>query len=339
MVSARKKFRCTISAEESRHVESLQRRARALPKTVRQFAEREIAPYADDWEKAKDFPSEIFKKAGEIGLFGAHYPEAHGGAGGDYWFSVAKAQELPRGRCAGVTMALLVQSDMATPVISDLGTPQQIDEFLKPALAGERIASIGVSEPSAGSDVAGIRTTARRDGGDYVLNVKRPSSPTAHGQASSRCSPRPTPTPAHGCTFFLVPTDTKGFRVGRRLDKIGNHASDTAELFLEDVRIPASYRLGEENMGFMYLMQNFQSERLIGAVSGLAGARLAVEFSRKYGEERVAFEADHQARRSGSTASSTCTPSSRWPTPWSTARSIATTTSAMSPRKTSRSTL
>jgi citronellyl-CoA dehydrogenase len=258
--------------------------------TVRQFAEREIAPYADEWEKAKDFPNELFKKAAEVGIFGAHYPEAHGGAGGDYWFSVAKAQELPRGRCAGVTMALLVQSDMATPVISDLGTPEQIEEFLKPALAGEKIASIGVSEPGAGSDVAGIRTHARRDGDDYVLNGQKTF--ITNGARASFITLLAKTTPdrgAHGCTFFLVPTDTKGFRVGKRLDKIGNHASDTAELFLEDVRIPARYRLGEENMGFMYLMQNFQSERLIGAVSGMSGARLAVEFSRKYGEERVAF--------------------------------------------------
>jgi citronellyl-CoA dehydrogenase len=258
--------------------------------TVRQFAEREIAPYADEWEKAKDFPSELFKKAGEVGLFGAHYPEAHGGSGGDYWFSVVKAQELPRGRCAGVTMALLVQSDMATPVISDLGTTEQIEEFLKPALAGERIASIGVSEPAAGSDVAGIRTVARRDGGDYVLNGQKTF--ITNGARASFITLLAKTNPeagAHGCTFFLVPTDTKGFRVGRRLEKIGNHASDTAELFLEDVRIPARYRLGEENMGFMYLMQNFQTERLIGAVSGLSGARLAVEFSRKYGEDRVAF--------------------------------------------------
>ena len=141
--------------------------------TVRQFAEKEIAPYADEWEAQKDFPSELFKKAGQLGIFGAHYPEAHGGSGGDYWFSIAKAQELPRSRCAGVTMALLVQSDMATPVISDLGTDEQIEEFLKPTLAGDKIVSIGVSEPGAGSDVAGIRTHARRDGTDYVLNGQK----------------------------------------------------------------------------------------------------------------------------------------------------------------------
>ena len=259
-------------------------------KTVRQFAEKEIAPYADEWEKAKDFPSEIFKKAGDLGIFGAHYPEEHGGSGGDYWFSVAKAEEYPRGGCAGVGMALLVQSDMATPVISEIGTEEQIDEFLKPALAGERIASIGVSEPGAGSDVAGIRTHARKDGGDYVINGQKTF--ITNGTRASFVTMLVKTNPdhgAHGCSFFLVPTDTKGFRVGNRLEKIGNHASDTAELFLEDVRIPERYRLGEENMGFMYLMQNFQSERLIAAADATAGAALAIEHSRKYGEERRAF--------------------------------------------------
>lgn len=258
--------------------------------TVRQFAEKEIAPYADEWEAQKDFPSELFKKAGQLGIFGAHYPEAHGGSGGDYWFSIAKAQELPRSRCAGVTMALLVQSDMATPVISDLGTDEQIEEFLKPTLAGDKIVSIGVSEPGAGSDVAGIRTHARRDGTDYVLNGQKTFITNGARADYITMLVKTNPdTGSHGCTFFLVPTNTKGFRVGRKLEKIGNHASDTAELFLEDVRIPERYRLGEENMGFMYLMQNFQSERLIGAVSGLAGSRMVVEYSRKYGEDRVAF--------------------------------------------------
>src|SRR4029078_12357223 len=138
--------------------------------TVRRFAEKELAPFADEWEKAEIFPNEVFKRAGELGLFAAHYPEEHGGAGGDYWFSVAKAEELPRGRSAGVGMGLLVQGDMATPVISDIGTKEQIEEFLVPALRGEKIAALGVSEPNAGSDASAIETVAKRDGDDYVIN-------------------------------------------------------------------------------------------------------------------------------------------------------------------------
>ncbi len=259
-------------------------------KTVRQFAEKEILPYVEEWEKAKDFPSALFKKAGDLGILGAHYAEDKGGSGGDYWFSAAKAQELPRGGNAGVTMALLVQTDMATPVIADLGTPEQINEFLKPALAGDRIAAIGVSEPGAGSDVAGIRTVARKDGDDYVINGQKTF--ITNGTRASFITLLAKTNPdhgAHGCSFFLVPTDLPGFKVSRKLEKIGNHSSDTAELFFEDVRIPKRYLLGEENMGFMHLAQNFQAERLIAGVSGLAGARLAVEYSRKYGEDRVAF--------------------------------------------------
>ena len=258
--------------------------------TVRRFAEEEIAPYADEWEDARDFPSEIFKKAGDLGIFGAHFKEAQGGSGGDYWYSVCKAEEYPRGRCAGVSMALMVQSDMATPVIGDIGSPEQIEEFLKPALAGDRIAAIGVSEPGAGSDVAGIKTHARKDGDDYVINGQKTFITNGERASFITLLAKTNPdTGSHGCTFFLVPTETKGFKVAGKLKKIGNHASDTAELFLEDVRIPAKYRLGEEDMGFMYLMQNFQTERLVAAVAAVAGCERAIEFSRKYGEERSAF--------------------------------------------------
>jgi len=258
--------------------------------TVRQFAEKEIQPNVDAWEKDKDFPNDVFRKAGELGILGAHYKEEHGGAGGDYWFSVAKGEELPRGGSAGITMALLVQSDMATPVISDLGTPEQIEEFLAPALRGEKIASLGVSEPGAGSDVAGISTRARKDGSDYVLNGQKTFITNgARADFVTLLAKTSPDAGAHGCTFFLVPTNSKGFGVARKLEKIGNHASDTAELFLEDVRIPERYRLGEEGMGFMYLMQNFQTERLIGSVSALGGCELALQFSRAYGEQRHAF--------------------------------------------------
>jgi citronellyl-CoA dehydrogenase len=258
--------------------------------TVRQFAEKELAPYADEWEEACDFPNEVFKKAGDLGILGAHYKEAHGGSGGDYWFSVAKAEELPRATCAGVTMALLVQSDMATPVIGDLGTDEQIAEFLTPALRGDKIAALGVSEPGAGSDVAGIITNARRDGDDYVINGQKTFITNgARADFVTLLAKTDPKVGSHGCSFFLVPTKTKGFQVSRKLKKIGNHASDTAELFLEDVRIPARYRLGEENMGFMYLMQNFQTERLIASAGAVSGAALAIAHSRQYGEQRKAF--------------------------------------------------
>jgi len=258
--------------------------------TVRQFAQKELAPFADEWEKAEIFPDEVFRRAGELGLFGAHYPEEHGGAGGDYWFSVAKAEELPRCNSAGVSMGLLVQSDMATPVINDLGTKEQIEEFLTPAIRGEKIAALGVTEPNAGSDVAGIQTIAKKDGDDYVINGSKTYITNGCRADFVTLLAKTNPEAgAHGCSFFLVPTKTKGFSVSKKLKKVGNHASDTAELAFEDMRIPKRYLLGEENQGFMYLMQNFQTERLIACISGCAGFGIALEEAIAFGRERKAF--------------------------------------------------
>ncbi|MFO0762605.1 MAG: acyl-CoA dehydrogenase family protein [Byssovorax sp.] len=259
-------------------------------KTVRAFAEKELAPHVEEWEHDETFPNWVFKRAGELGILGAHFPEEHGGAGLDYWFSAAKAEELPHSRMSGVNMGLLVQSDMATPVISDIGTKEQIEEFLKPALAGDQIASLGVSEPGAGSDVAGIRTSARKDGDDYVISGSKTF--ITNGTRADFVTMLVKTTPdrgAHGCSFFLVPTKLPGFSVAKKLKKIGNKSSDTAELFLDEVRVPKRYLLGEENMGFMYLMQNFQTERLIAAVGAVAGSQLTLDASVAYGRDRVAF--------------------------------------------------
>ncbi|MBK7397578.1 MAG: acyl-CoA dehydrogenase family protein [Myxococcales bacterium] len=258
-------------------------------KTVRAFAEKELAPHLDEWEAAEIFPAhEVFKRAGELGIFGAHYPEEKGGMGGDYWYSVAKSEELPRSGLAGVTMAMLVQSDMATPVIGDLGTKEQIEEFLAPALRGEKVAALGVSEPAAGSDVAGIKTVAKRDGDDYVITGQK--TYITNGTQADFVTLLAKTNPeagAHGCSFFLVPTKTKGFGVSKKLKKIGNKSSDTAELFLDDVRVPKRYLLGEENMGFMYLMQNFQTERLIASTSACASAFHALERTIEFGKDRM----------------------------------------------------
>ncbi len=258
--------------------------------TVRSFVQKELAPFADEWEKAEIFPNDVFKRAGELGILGAHFPEDHGGAGGDYWFSAAKAEELPKCKSAGVSMGLLVQSDMATPVISDLGTKEQIEEFLTPAIRGEKIAALGVTEPNAGSDVAGIQTIAKRDGDDYVINgAKTYITNGCRADFVTLLAKTNPEAGAHGCSFFLVPTKTKGFGVSRKLKKIGNHASDTAELAFEDMRVPKRYLLGEENQGFMYLMQNFQTERLIACISAIAGFNVALEEAIAFGRDRKAF--------------------------------------------------
>ena len=262
----------------------------AFRRMVRTFVDKELAPNVDEWERDHLFPNWVFKRAGELGILGAAFPEEHGGAGGDYWYSVAKSEEYPRMNSAGTGMGLLVQSDMATPCISDLGTPEQIDEFLKPALRGEKIGAIGVTEPNAGSDVAGIQTTARKVGDEYVINGAK-----TYITNGTRCHfitllVKTDPDAGHGgISIILFPTDVPGFSVSKKLHKIGNHASDTAELVFEDCKVPARLLLGKEGNGFYYLMQNFQTERLAAAVSGVASAQRMVEQAVQFGRDRTAF--------------------------------------------------
>ena len=188
-------------------------------------------------------------------------------------------------------MGLLVQADMATPVINDLGTKEQKAEFLTPAIRGDKIAALGVSEPNAGSDVAGIQTSAQegrrrlRHHGLQDLHHERHAR-RLRDAARRRRDPEQG---AHGCSFFLVPTRTKGFHVSKKLKKIGNHSSDTAELHFEDMRVPKRYLLGEENMGFMYLMQNFQSERHHRLRQRVRGRAVMIDEAIAYGRDRKAF--------------------------------------------------
>jgi citronellyl-CoA dehydrogenase len=259
-------------------------------KQVRGFSENELAPKVDQWEEEKIFPNSVFKRAGDLGILGAHYPEDVGGGGGDFWMSVVKSEELARCGSAGVTMGLLVQADMATPVLSDLASREVKDEFLAPAIAGDKIAALGVSEPGAGSDVAGLRTTARKVGDDYVINGSKTYITNGTRADFITLMVKTDPEAGHsGISIIVCPTDVAGYSVSRKLEKAGNWASDTAELFFEDVRVPRRYLVGQEGMGFMYLMQNFQSERLVGCVSGLSGAKLALDRSVQWGRERVAF--------------------------------------------------
>jgi citronellyl-CoA dehydrogenase len=257
---------------------------------VRQFVETELAPHADEWEEAELFPREVFKKAGELGLLGLNYKEDVGGSNLDYWYTVARTEEYVRSRCAGVNMALLVQSDMATPVIHDLGTAEQKAEFLAPAIKGEKIAALGVSEPGAGSDVVSLRTTARKDGGDYIINGSKTFITNGTRADFVTLLVKTDPEAGHhGVSIVLFPTDTKGFSVGKKLKKLGNKASDTAELHFADCRIPRRYLLGEEGQGFYYLMQNFQGERLVAGIGAVAASQQLIEEAIKYGESRQAF--------------------------------------------------
>ncbi|WP_426751303.1 acyl-CoA dehydrogenase family protein [Myxococcus sp. Y35] len=261
----------------------------AFRNTVRSFVEKEMTPHSLEWDRAGIFPKELFRKAGELGFLGINHDPKYGGSGLDYWYVTVFAEELSRSLNAGVNMALLVQSQMATPIINEIGTDEQKREFLEPALKGEKIAALGVSEPGCGSDVASIKTTARRDGDDYVINGSKMWITNGTRADFITLAVRTGGEGYSGISLVTFPTDVKGFGVSKKLDKVGNLSSDTAVLYFEDCRIPARYVLGEENQGFYHIMTNFQGERLVGAITTVAGMERMVEDSIRYGNEREAF--------------------------------------------------
>jgi citronellyl-CoA dehydrogenase len=261
----------------------------AFRKTVRAWVEKELTPHALEWDRAGIFPREVFKQAGELGFLGINHDPKYGGSGLDYWFVTAFTEELTRSQNAGVGMALLVQSQMATPIINEIGTDEQKREFLEPALKGEKIAALGVSEPGCGSDVANMKTTARIDGDDYVINGSKMWITNGTRADFITLGVRTGEAGYGGISLVTFPTDVKGFSVSKKLDKVGNLSSDTAILYFEDCRIPRRYVLGEENEGFYSIMTNFQGERLVGAISTVAGMERMVEESLRYGNEREAF--------------------------------------------------
>ena len=261
----------------------------ALRKTVRDCATTELYPHAEEWEDAGLHPREVFKQAGDLGLLGIRVPEEYGGLGLDWWYTVCYAEEMVQSGMAGLTMGLLVQSDMATPIIWEIGDDYHKRNYGVPAMTGDAIAALGVTEPDAGSDVASIRTTAVRDGDDYIINGAKTYITNGTRADFVTLAVRTGDPGFGGISLVIMPTDAKGYRVSAKLRKLGNHSSDTAELVFEDCRIPARNLLGIENMGFMYIMQNFQGERLVGAITCLAGAQRALDMTLQYCRDRKVF--------------------------------------------------
>lgn len=260
-------------------------------KTVRNFVEKEINPFVEEWERQEIAPlHDLFKKMGDLGFLGLNYEEAYGGANADIWFTVVLCEELGRASCGGVPMAIMVQTDMATPALAKHGSPELKKKFLEPAVRGDAVVSIAVSEPDAGSDVARIRTRAERVGDDYVINGSKIYI-TNGTQADWICLLARTSAGEdyHGMSLIIVPTSTPGFHISRKLKKLGNHSSDTALLTFEDMRVPVTNRIGEEGMGFYLQMEQFQMERLVGAIGGVSGAEQAVRATIKYCQERKTF--------------------------------------------------
>ena len=262
-----------------------------LRRTVRDFVEKEINPHVDTWEREGAFPAhEVFKKMGRLGLLGINKPEVYGGMGLDYSYAMVATEELGTCLCGAIPMAIGVQTDMATPALARWGSDALRKEFLAPAIAGERVAAIAVSEASGGSDVAAIKTTARKDGSDYVINGSKMWITNA-AQADWLCLLVNTSDgkPHQNKTLVIVPTKTKGVTIGAKIDKLGMRASDTCPIFFEDVRVPQANRIGEEGMGFMMQMVQFQEERLCGSVGTLRGMEGLIDATIAYCTERHTF--------------------------------------------------
>ncbi|MGE3993242.1 acyl-CoA dehydrogenase family protein [Pseudorhodoplanes sp.] len=262
-----------------------------LQRSVRKLIESEINPHVDEWEQVGQFPAhEVFKKFGQQGLLGINKPERFGGLGLDYTFSIAFTEALGNIRCGGVPLAIGVQTDMATPALAKHGSDALRAEFLEPAIAGDLVACIGVSEPSAGSDVSRIKTQARKDGGDYVINGGKMWI-TNGAQADWMCMLANTSDgPLHKSkSLICVPLKSRGVTIARKLDKLGMRSSDTAQIFFEEVRVPQRNRIGEEGLGFVYQMEQFQEERLWSAASQLRPLEQAIADTIEYTQTREAF--------------------------------------------------
>ncbi len=264
---------------------------RELQRSVRRFVESEIDPHAEEWEQAGFLPAhELFAKMGQQGLLGIHKPEKFGGQGLDYSYEMAFCEAIGNAKSASSVMAIGVQTDMATPALARYGSDELREEFLKPSIAGEYVACIGVSEVGSGSDVASIKTTAKKDGGDYVINGGKMWT-TNGTQADWMCLLANTGEgPVHrNKSLICLPMKTKGVEIARKLDKLGMRASDTAQIHFDNVRVPQRYLIGEEGMGFTYQMRQFQEERLWAAGAGLMKMERAIRMTIEYTAGRQAF--------------------------------------------------
>jgi citronellyl-CoA dehydrogenase len=264
---------------------------RAFRKLVRDVVDKEIAPHVDEWERDGTFPApDLFPKLGELGLLGLQYDPDYGGQGADHLYSVILAEELHRSGCAGIPMAIGVQTMMATPSLHEFGSDELKRRYLEPAIRGEAVCSIAVTEPGAGSDVAGLRTRAVRDGDHWIINGSKLYI-TNGTQADWLCLLARTSDEGgyRGMSQIIVETSTPGFSVSRKLDKLGNRSSDTAELFFDDVRVPVSNTIGEIGRGFQQQMAQFVIERMFAAYGAVGSCRWALERTRDYLRQREAF--------------------------------------------------
>ncbi len=265
-----------------------------LRESIRRFVIKELQPHAEEWEETT-FPDWVIERMGELGFLGLDKPTAYGGQGGDYYSSLVLAEEIVHAHCGGLAMGLAVQTDMAMPPILAFGTEEQKQEWAAPAIAGKKILCLGITEPDAGSDVSGIKTRAVRDDSDpahpeYVINGSKTYITNGHRAHVIVLVTKTDPDVGYdGFTLFLVPMDSPGVIREKRLQKLGMHASDTALLAFQDVRVPESAVLGQVGKGFYHIMWELQGERLIGAAGCVAGAQNCFDRTHQYAKERQAF--------------------------------------------------
>jgi alkylation response protein AidB-like acyl-CoA dehydrogenase len=260
-----------------------------LRESIHRFVVKELQPHSDEWEETT-FPNWVFARMGELGFLGLDKPEQYGGQGGDYYTSLVLSEEMVHAHSGGLAMGLAVHTDMAMPPILAFGTEEQKQEWVVPAIKGQKILCLGITEPDAGSDVAGIKTRAVKDGDEYVINGSKTFITNGH-RADVIVLVTKTDVDAgyDGFTLFLVPMDLPGVIREKKLQKLGMHSSDTALLAFQDVRVPASAVLGQVGKGFYHIMWELQGERLIGAAGCVAGAQHVFDRTLQYAKERKAF--------------------------------------------------
>jgi len=263
---------------------------RIFRRAVRQFVEEELNPKVDRWEEEGIFPKEVYRKMGELGFLGIRYPAKYGGAEADMATTVVLCEELGRCRSRGLTMSILVHTDMSSPYLARLGTEEQRSKYLPAIIRGEMVCAIALTEPSGGSDLAAMRTTARRKGDHYILNGSKVFITNAINADLFFVAAKTAPELGHrGVSLFMVERDTPGLLVEKMKKKLGMYASDTGELTFDNCPVPASNLLGEENRGFYYLMEGLQNERFVSSVAMISSAQQALEDAIKYAQERELF--------------------------------------------------
>lgn len=258
-----------------------------LRQSFRQFVETEITPNVKHWEENKICDREVFRKMGAQGFFGVSFPEEYGGSGMDMWSAVVIGEELNKANIGGLSMSLYAHTYLPLPVVLALGTEEQKKKYLMPALKGEKVAALGITEPGAGSDVGGIKTTAEDKGDHFVVNGSKMF--ITNGTMADFIVLAVRTGEGHTLSLLLFDTNTPGFTANSVHNKLGMHSSDTGQLFFENCVVPKSALLGEKDFGFYYIMSNFQEERLIAAISGAASALHATLKAKRYMQEREAF--------------------------------------------------